>query len=134
MAKTGFINKLKAAIYAKYVSDSAGLGSVINGLYFINAPQSATMPYTVFFLSTETDNTFNEFAEKFELQFNIYSKTRSSEQTGNIEHYLTALFDRCLLSVAGYAHIMCERRTSDTFKVENEWQCTIYYDGVLEKN
>ena len=100
---------LFTGLYNKYLSNAA-LKAVITGFYFTEAPQDAVLPYVVYHkISGVPDYTYTEDMENVIIQFNIFDDHSSSTTVNDIYAKLTALFDWCTLTVAGWDSIYMKR-------------------------
>jgi len=124
---------LFTGIYAKF-DGNAALKAVINGMYFTEAPQDAVMPYIVYHkISGVPDYTFTEDMENVIIQFNIFDDHSSSTTINDIYTKLTALFDWCSLTVAGWDSIYMKRELDNLNRSNDIWNYFAQYRLEIQR-
>jgi len=133
------MKNLFEAIYIYYKQDP--LSSVLTDLYNTTAPSKAIFPYGVFSLVSDTPNwTFTENYENCLIQFNIFSKEKSSLQACNIfeaikgDRELGIGFDFLDLELDNYTLVSLLREVSQLVQIEDVWQYNITYRILLQKD
>lgn len=104
------MNVIKTGIYNLFVATSGSPAThnsfytAISGRqYFGEAPQGATFPYCAWGFVDKTDLiNFTSDKNKVILQFDIVSNSSTSEEIGNLETYLKALYHRSSPTITGY--------------------------------
>ena len=124
---------LFTGLYNKYLSD-ADLKAVITDLYNTEAPQDAVMPYIVYHKISGVPNyTYTEEAENVIIQFNIFDDHSSSTTVNDIYAKLTALFDWCTLTVAGWNSIYMKRELDNLNRSNDIWNYFVQYRLEIQK-
>ena len=130
------ITEVATAITNFYNSNAGSALSAINtgGLYFQDADQNVTAPYTVFMWSgSTTDDMMGDKRAKFELaqlSFNTYSqKTDGGIEAAQISGLLQDAFDEANITLSGdFSSLRVQRTgTSSIFFIDDVWQITNLY-------
>jgi hypothetical protein len=129
------ITELATAITNLYDSASGAALRAVNtgGLYFQDADQSVTLPYTVFMWGgSSTDDRMGTKTDKIELadiNFNTYSKADDGgTEAAQISGLLQNLFDEASLSLAGsFTSLRVQRTGTSIFFTDDVWQITNLY-------
>jgi len=124
---------LFTGLYNKYLSNAA-LKAAITGFYFTEAPQDAVMPYIVYHkISGVPDYTYTEDMENVIIQFNIFDDHSSSTTVNDIYAKLTALFDWCILTVAGWNSIYMKRELDNLTRDNDIWNYFLQFRLEIQK-
>ena len=127
------MKELFTGIYTKFSNDG-DLSGVVTGMYFTEAPQDAVMPYVVFHkISGVPDHTFTEDMENVIIQFNIFDDHSSSTTVNDIYAKLTALFDWCTLTVAGWNSIYMKRELDNLTRDNDIWNYFAQFRLEIQK-
>jgi len=103
------MNALLTAIFVKFNAANSFKTAIGGRMYSRYAPQNTIFPYAVIFFPTMTgDRDFTKDYDNVDVQFNLFSKSTSEIEIGNMLKYLQALFDSATLSVTGYTHLYME--------------------------
>ena len=130
------ITELATSITNLYNSASGNALRAVNtgGLYFQDANQNVTLPYTVFMWSgSTTQDRMGGATDKMELAsiaFNTYSKADDGGiEAAQISGLLQNLFDEAAITLTGsFSSIRVQRTgTSAIFFVDDVWQITNLY-------
>ena len=130
------ITELATSITNFYNSNAGSALSAVNtgGLYFQDANQNVTAPYTVFMWSgSTTDDMMGGQRGKIELaqmSFNTYSKADDGGlEAAQISGLLQAAFDEAAITLANnFSSLRVQRTgTSSIFFVDDVWQITNLY-------
>lgn len=134
---------LSQAIYTK-ASTSSAFWTAIGGRFYKHvAPSTATFPYIVYSLITDTtDNTFAEEIEDCNFQFSILSAAVSSAEVEDLYISLKSVFDKCKLTVTGNTHLHTLRTHATLFQDEIAnpngsgwvWHYAVDYNIMIQKN
>ena len=93
------ITKCTGSTLATYVS---------NRIYLDQAPDSATFPYVVYSVVSNTpENVFVEDVYEAIIQFSLYSKTAGATEVVTMHNYLRTLFDDATFSVTSSTLVRC---------------------------
>jgi len=102
------MKNLLAGIMTKF-SGSTVSTNVGGRIYFEQAPEGATMPYIVFYItSSNPSDTFTERVTDTYIQFSMFSSSSSVSEIGTIYANLRTLFDYATLTVSGNTFLRCE--------------------------
>ena len=124
---------LFTGLYNKYNGD-ADLKAVITDLYNTEVPQDAVMPYVVYHkISGVPDYTYTEDMENVIIQFNIFDDHSSSTTVNDIYAKLTALFDWCTLTVAGWNSIYMKRELDNLTRDNDIWNYFAQFRLEIQK-
>lgn len=105
-------NAVAKAVYEKLTGDTT-LMAMITGVHRDHAPETAKLPYVVFFFVSETaQDTFTSRGWKLFLQLDIYSASQQGgvtgeDKNGQIQKELSRILDHSQLSVTGYDNVYC---------------------------
>jgi len=120
-------------IWNKYNGNTA-LKAVVSGMYLTEAPQGTVYPYIVYHkISGVADYTFTEDMENVIIQFNIYDNNNSSTTINDIYTKLTALYDWCSLTVAGWDSIYMKRELDNLTRENGIWNYFVQYRLEIQK-
>jgi len=118
---------LFTGIWNKY-NGNAALKAVVSGMYLTEAPQGTAYPYIVYHkISGRPDYTYTEDMENVIIQFNIFDDNNSSTTINDIYTKLTALYDWCSLTVAGWDSIYMRREIDNLTRDNGIWNYFVQY-------
>lgn len=127
-----------AGIYTHFEADP--LAASVTGMYNTKAPPNVTFPYIVFsLLGITPDIDSTQQWETCLIQFNIFSKTSSSEEICDIYNLLKGDpvagegYDYFELLVDDYDTVILERESALLRRVENWWQYNVTYRLMMVK-
>lgn len=135
------ITELATAITDLYNSNAGSALSTVNtgGLYFQDANQEVTAPYTVFMWSgSTTDDQMGGKLDKIELAditFNTFSDaTDGGTEAAQISGLLQNVFDEAAITLSGsFTSIRVQRTgTSSIFFIDDVWQISNLYTFWIE--
>jgi len=134
------MNNLFKGIYDHFsATTDSGFYNDVSGRLFHNvAPQGSTFPYCVYFSVDDLDDLdFSDEHEDFLLQFNIFSKSNSALEAGELFESLKTMFDDCNLNVTGWRHLEFKRNmtvpNNDFGQVPPVQGYSVDYNVLLEK-
>ena len=129
------ITALSTAIKTLY--DAAGGATLraanTGGLFWQQAPQAASEPYTVYsIVSSSVDDQMGGATariERFDVQFSVISRAEDGGvELADIVRKLVDWFDERSLTMSGFTHIRNERNgIAPIIVVDEVWQSTILY-------
>ena len=129
------IGPLATAIKSAY--DAAGGATLraanTGGLWFTQAPQAVSEPYTVFlWVGSAIDDQMGGATariERCEIQFSVFSRAEDGgSEAADIATKLMSWFDESSLTVTGHSHIRNERNgTSGVLSVDDVYMIVINY-------
>jgi len=120
-------------LWNKY-NGNAALKAVVSGMYLTEAPQGTVYPYITYHkISGVADYTYTEDMENVIIQFNIYDDHNSSTTINDIYTKLTALYDWCSLTVAGWNTIYMKRELDNLTKDNGIWNYFVQYRLEIQK-
>jgi len=124
---------LFTGLWNKY-NGNAALKAVVSGMYLTQAPQGTAYPYITYHkISGVADYTYTEDMENVIIQFNIYDDNNSSTTINDIYTKLTALYDWCSLTVAGWDSIYMKRELDNLTKDNGIWNYFVQYRLEIQK-
>ena len=134
------MNSLFESIYNHFsATTGSGFYNDVSGRMFHNiAPQQSTFPYCVYFSVTDYDELdFSDEHEDFLIQFNIFSKSNSALEAGNLLESCKTMFDNCNLNVTDWRLLQFKRNSvlpnNDFRQVPSVQGYSVDYDVLLEK-
>ncbi len=126
---------LLTGIYSKYNAANPFKTACTGGLFLEEAPQGTSMPYATYTLITgRPDYYFQGNFEIAQIQFDIYAATNAVRQ--DLYTKLTALFDDCRPTVAGYDSLIMERTSQQSVRSGDQdeiFRYIIEYSVTIEK-
>jgi len=106
---------LLTGIYSRYNTVNDFNTACTGGLHLEEAPQGTSIPYATFSLITaRPDYYFSGLHEIATIQFDIYAASNVSRQ--DLYTKLTALFDNCRPTVAGYTSLIMKRTNQQSIR------------------
>jgi len=111
------MNVLYTGIYNKYAAggdlyDTLYINAKYHGMYLMQAPQTAPLPYCVYGLvAREQEYDFTDEHEVLRVFFDIYSET-GQEHAGVLLGYLKSLYDNADLIVVGWRQLWMLRKST----------------------
>jgi len=124
---------LFTGLWNKY-NGNAALKAVVSGMYLTEAPQGTAYPYITYHkISGVADYTYTEDMENVIIQFNIYDDHNSSTTINDIYTKLTALYDWCSLTVAGWDSIYMKRELDNLTRDNGIWNYFVQYRLEIQK-
>ncbi|MDD5353023.1 MAG: hypothetical protein PHS93_07690 [Candidatus Omnitrophica bacterium] len=126
------------AIMTKYLASTTLVAANKGGLHRGRVPDRTKTPYiSMDLLDGRPEDTFSEYAETYNIQFNIVDspESQTDDTVDSIFTLLTALFDYCSLTISGYTHVIMRRTFSNCFyDTENTlWQYIVQYEVMMQK-
>lgn len=104
------MNNLLTGIMTKFTTAPATLSGTVGGrIYFEQAPEGATLPYIVFYItSSNPADTFTEEVTDTYIQFSLFSNSTGVSEISTMYANLRTLFDDAILSVTSNTSLRCE--------------------------
>lgn len=111
------MDNLTKAIFAKKANST--FNTLIGGRLFEDvAPYGTPYPYAVYtIVSSPKEKTFTEIYRNTNIQFTLYSASKSSTELKAIYAALSALYDECSLTISGSA-LVWMREENVLFNIE----------------
>lgn len=131
------MNALFKAIYAYFIAEPHNdFYTAIDGrLYYGEAPQDCSLPYSVFFgVTSIPEDTFQEEIDNISIQFNNYSELSSPIEAGELQEKCRNLFDRATLEIVGSKDIKLIREFSTPpWKNDETWITSIEFNTLIQE-
>ena len=128
---------LETAIYSTFAGNPAIVAAVTGGMHNTEALSNSTYPRIVFSLPAGLkSNTFSHEYENIQIDFRIYTKSRSSTSLNSIYSLLIGLYDDLKMTVNNYTTVELRRTVYNKTKDETDemvWIYLVSYKIVLEK-
>lgn len=126
---------LLKAIMDKYDGDNPLSTALLGGLHHLEAEQSTSMPYGVFYIVSITPHwTFTSNMEECVIHFNLFSKTAGVAEICDLFAKLKACFDWKTLSISNYVNVYFKRELSELLITDQIWQYAVSYRCELEES
>ena len=134
--------KLLFTAITTYFNAGAPAGNLytsVGGRFYLNeAPQGATLPYIRYQMISDIPEYWfvDKIHETFSIQFSLFSESPSATEILNIYTYLSAYFDDCDITVAGYTDLKFERSAVYPLTRDAEdqtWHLPVEYTVLLRK-
>lgn len=131
------MKQLATAIFNRFNDSTTELSTSIDGRFYREeAPSTTSYPYIVYkFVNNNPIEGLDTQYEQFRIQFDIWSKKKSSSEIEDIYQYLKETYDWCHLMVSGYKNIYIKRDYANLSKDPDngDWHYIVQYINVLEK-
>ena len=126
---------LLTGIYTVYNTANTFKTACTGGLHLEEAPQYTTMPYATYTLITgRPEYFFSGNHEVATIQFDIYAASNVTRQ--DLYTKLTALFDGCRPTVAGYTTLIMTRTNQHSGREGEQndiYRYVVEYEVMIEK-
>lgn len=127
--------ELEQAMWNLYNNDATLKASLSGGFHNTEAKQSASMPFGVFQIISNTQRlTFAEDQESFLFQIKIFSDKHSSSELNGMFTQIKRVYDFAVPVLSGYTSIYCKRAHAIKTKVDERWQYTMSYSILIERD